>query len=151
MKKLFPLLIIICLAWFACDEDKEEKVLDNLNYEKTTLDGCFSKASNTKVDDFMHDTVYTEISADTLKLVVVMNYNCCGTLVDQYEILDNNLVEIKIEDTCTGGYCLCNCICTFIFNYYFTGFENMTIDFDVYLKGYSNNDYSLWKSFQYSH
>lgn len=150
MKKLLPLLISICLVWFACDDKKEEKVLDNLSYEKTTLDGCFSKASSTKIDDFMQDTIYTEIEGDTLKLVVVMNYNCCGILTDQCEILDNNLVEIKITDTCTGGYCLCNCICTFIFNYYFTGFENKTIDFDVYLNGYNDDDYSLWKSFKYS-
>lgn len=150
MKKLLPFLIGICLVWFACDENKEDEISGPLTYEKTTLDGCFSKTSKTKVDEFMYDTIYTEILADTIKLVVVMNYNCCGTLSNQYEIVDDNLVEIKITDTCTGDYCLCNCVCTFIFNYYFTGFENRSVDFDVYLKGYEANDYSLWKSYKYS-
>ncbi|HAF27707.1 MAG TPA: hypothetical protein DCG75_01545 [Bacteroidales bacterium] len=150
MKKLLPVVLGICLLYIACDEMKEDKIPGQLTYEKTTFDGCFSEASITKADDFMHDTIYTEISGNSLKLVVVMNYNCRGTLTGQYEISDDNLVEIKITDSCTGDYCLCNCICTFIFNYYFTGFENKTIDFDVYLNGYYDDDDSLWKSFKYS-
>lgn len=77
-----------------------------------------------------------------------MNYNCCGLLNDSLVIDDEN-VMIYICDTCIDN-CLCYCMCDFEFEYSFINFLEKNIHFYIYLKGYEEYEYSLWKDLEYN-
>ena len=148
MKRLIPIVIVCCLVWFACDD---EKITPSgpLELEKTSYGGCFDNSDDQKSINEMPDTIFVEKHGDSIKLTIVMGYNCCGKLTDLCNVVNENRVNIMIEDTCTGDYCECNCVCSFEFYYYFTGFENRSVSFNVFLKGYMQENYTAWNYFDY--
>ncbi len=114
--------------------------LENVEYL-----GCFSDnpmGKRKKGTDYT-DTVLYNIENDTLKLDVVINYNCCGLLKDSV-IKDNEIVNIFLADTCKE-YCVCRCMCDFRFEYSFTNFWQKNVHFYIYMKGHEKERYSLWK------
>ena len=149
MKRLIPIIISCCLIWFSCDDEKSTPSA-LLELEKTNYGGCFDETKSQKSNNEMPDTMYVEQFGDSLKLTIVMGYNCCGILNDVCAISNIDIVNIMIEDTCTGEYCECNCMCSFEFYYYLTGFEKRSVSFKVFLKGYMQEDYTAWKYLDYN-
>ena len=147
MRQSILFLSIVLIIIIGCEEDNPSHD-GPLTYQETTYGGCFQDVSLKIYNEIQNDTLYIESSETDLKLVVIMNYNCCGNLIDEYEIVNNNLVNIYISDTCIDD-CSCDCICGYVFNYYFFNIKDKSITFNVYLKGYMQDEYSFWKSLDY--
>jgi hypothetical protein len=151
--KLITLLIILTVIIVSCSKNKDSNDQKNTNpfeLSKTEYKGCFT---NNPVDSNKNslyetgDSLFYTVENDTLLLHVIMNYNCCGLLNDSLVFEDENL-SIYISDTCMND-CLCYCMCDFEFEYDFINFLGNNIHFYVYLKGYEENEYSLWGDLVY--
>jgi hypothetical protein len=118
---------------------------ENIKLQKTLYNGCFI---NNHQDSFkklsgITDTLIYFISADTLSLNLIKNYNCCGLLKDSV-VIENEIVSIYISDNCKE-YCVCKCMCDYDFQYQFTGFRLNKNLFNVYLKELNQSTYIFWK------
>lgn len=147
---LLPALIIIILS---CSKSNDSNTNNNtypVELSKTAYSGCFINhglGSDKNTVKNTGDSLYYTIENDTLLLHVLMRYNCCGSLKDSV-VVDDDIVNIYVSDTCTDG-CICYCECDFGFDYSFTNFLGNNIHFYVYLKGYEENEYSLWDDLEY--
>ncbi len=121
-----------------------------VNLEKTNYKGCFIENPKNKSNNVENktDTIFYEIKDDTLTLNVILNYNCCGLLNDSITI-ENEQINIHISDTCSGDYCECKCMCDFEFEYKFTDFWQRNSHYYVYLNGFRDNNYELWKDIKF--
>lgn len=153
-KKAITLLTILTIIIVSCSKNKDSNENNNTNpfeLSKTEYKGCFIDNpvdSNKNALYETGDSLYYTIENDTLLLHVIMIYNCCGSLNDSLVIDDEN-VSIYICDTCMNS-CICNCMCVFEFEYSFINFLGNNIHFYVYLKGYEEDEYSLWNDLEYN-
>jgi hypothetical protein len=145
-KDLILGLILSSIFLNGCSEkEKVENRQNNLipKLAKTEYLGCFLEYGNNK-STMDTDTIYYELINDTLLLHVIMNQNCGYCLKDSV-IINNELVDIFISDTCG---LMANCMCDYDFDYYFTDFsEQMT--FTVYYKAIWESEYSFWAELNY--
>lgn len=152
--KAIILLMILTIIIVSCLKNKDSNKHNNTNLfelSKTEYKGCFIENpldSNKNAIYETGDSLYYTIENDTLLLHVIMIYNCCGSLKDSLVIDDEN-VNIYICDTCMN-HCICYCKCVFEFEYSFTNFLGNNIHFYVYLKGYEEDEYSLWNDLEYN-
>ncbi len=136
------------LILLACDiGDPNTQV--GLSITKVDYSGCFS-AQNSSLKSApiqIVDSIYFELNQSVLSLKIDMVYNCCSSLKDSFEIR-NDIVNIYIFDSCQQN-CLCKCLCLFKFSYFIVGFSGKTTNFKIYVRGYNEKDYSLWKESKY--
>ncbi len=118
-----------------------------LNLQKTDYFGCFLNNSTNKAAPSFSDTLFYTIKNDTLTLTASINYNCGGLLKDSI-ILENEIVNIFVFDTCQG-ICEVRCMCDFGFEYKFTDFLQKNTHFYVYLNGFHDSEYKLWKDIKF--
>ena len=153
-KKVITLLTLLTIIIASCSKNKDSNEQNDTNLfdlSKTEYKGCFiDNPIDTNKNSFYKsgDPLYYTIENDTLLLHVNMNYNCCGLLNDSL-VFDNENVNIYIRDTCTNN-CLCYCMCDFEFEYSFINFLGNNIHFYVYLRGYEEDEYSLWNDLEYN-
>jgi hypothetical protein len=117
-----------------------------ISLQKTYYFGCFESNpinSSMKSINSDSDTLYYTIDNDTLTLNAIFNYNCGGLLKDSVAF-DSEKVNIYVSDTCQAN-CEVRCMCDFGFEYKFTDFWQKNTHFYVYLNGYHDNEYKLWK------
>ena len=126
-------------------------VNDRIKLQTTDYFGCFrDNPYKTSVESYqsISDTLSYTIEDDTLTLNAILNYNC-GSLLTDSVVIKNKEVKIFIADTCWGDSCQEDCICDFRFRYSFTDFLQ-NIHFYVYLKGFQDNEYTLWKETKFT-
>ena len=111
--------------------------------EKAEYLGCFIGHGN-KNSSSLTDTIYYELSNDTLILNISMVQNCAACLLDSLSI-ENDSIDIFITDTCPPS---ANCICDFEFKYYFTNFDD-NVFFSVYVNSIWEPEYTLWNELIY--
>ncbi len=146
-KIAITILTILAIIIASCSKSSDSKPFA---LSKTEYKGCFIDNpidSNKNALYGIHDTLYYTVRNDSLLLNVIMHYNCCGLLNDSVVINDEN-VSIYIRDTCTTS-CECFCICEYEFEYSFINFTGNNVNFYVYLKGYEEDEYSLWGNLIY--
>ena len=139
---------MVLLILLACDKGDPNAQTD-LSILKVDYSGCFS-TQNTSLKSLPiinTDSLYFELNQSVLSLKIDMVYNCCGFLKDSATIR-NDIINIYIYDRCQLN-CLCKCLCLFKFNYFIIGFSGKNTSFNIYLKGYNEKDYSLWKESKY--
>ena len=139
---------MVLLILLACDNG-DPNTQTCISITKVDYSGCFSAQTTSlkSVPLQITDSLYFELKQSVLSLKIDMVYNCCGSLRDSAE-LRNDLVNIYIYDSCQQN-CLCKCLCLFKFNYSIIGFSGKTTYFNIYLKGYNEKEYSLWKESKY--
>lgn len=118
-----------------------------LQLQKTDFFGCFENNpmnSSLKNSPILSDTLFYTIEKDTLTLSAILNYNCGGLLKDSV-IVESEAVHIFISDTCLND-CEVKCMCDFGFEYRFTEFWQKNIHFYLYLNGFRDTEYKLWKN-----
>ena len=146
LKDLLLGLTIAIILFYGCSENEQlEEIKNNSTpvLSRTEHLGCFLEYGNNK-STMDTDTIYYEIMNDTLLLHVIMNQNCGYCLKDSV-IINNELVDIFISDTCG---LMANCMCDYIFDYYFTDFSDQ-ITFTVYYKAIWESEYSFWAELNY--
>ena len=121
-----------------------------VKYETSAKWGCFVN-DHFAVDytgDEVLDTLYAEISGDTLCVKTGIIFNCCGTLADSANV-QQDTIHIYIRDASPDAYA-CDCLCTFGFEHRFTNIWGKEIKIKVYLKGnLPEMGYVLWKQLDY--
>ena len=156
LRKVIALLSVLAIIIVSCSTNDEKGFYEQndtnqFELSKTEYKGCFVDNpfdSNKNLLSMTSDSLFYTIANDTLLLHMIMNYNCCGLLNDSLSI-DAENVRIYIRDTCIAN-CLCYCMCDFEFEYSFINFLEKNIHFYVYLKGYEEYEYSLWKDLEYN-
>lgn len=146
LKDLLLGLTIAVILFCGCSENERVEEIKNKSTPKLSRTehlGCFLEYGNNK-STMDTDTIYYEINNDTLLLHVIMNQNCGYCLKDSL-IINNDLVNIFISDTC--GW-MANCMCDYIFDYYFTEFTD-PMTFNVYYKPIWDSAYSIWGNLTY--
>jgi hypothetical protein len=143
------ILILLTALILACDSDLPAPGTQNHNqkikYTETILGGCFLKnLSSREKYGSEPDTVYYSLKGKELLLHVGLNYNCCGQLSSQID-LNKQIINISITDICQE-YCQCYCICHFTFDYKFSIEEENELRYNIWLKGYNESDYTLFRS-----
>lgn len=152
-KTIIAFLTILTMLIVSCsknDDSKEQNNTNPIELSKTEYKGCFidnPKVSNKNSRHETGDSLYYTLENDTLLLHLIVNYNCCGLLNDSL-VFDEEDVRIYIRDTCTEN-CLCYCMCDFAYEYSFINFLGNNHHFYVYLKGYEEDDYTLWGDLEY--
>jgi len=147
---LLMILSVIIVSCSKNNDSNEQNDTDPFELSKTEYKGCFidnPEDMNRNSFNERGNSLYYTVGNDTLFLNVIMVYNCCGSLNDSLVIDDNN-VSIYIRDTCTYS-CQCFCMCEFEFEYSFINFQGNNIHFYVYLKGYEEDEYTLWGNLNY--
>jgi len=127
-KILIPILLLT--TFISCDKNE----LGNLEYAETIEGGCFlEKGSSIKNDPFIKpDTASYSVTNDSLNIFVGFNATCCGEFATSSTI-DGDSIIIKIQTTHIG---LCNCICYYTYNFWFSGnayFYKYHVSIDDYL------------------
>ncbi len=146
-KITITILAILTIIIVSCSKNNDSVPFA---LSKTEYKGCFieNPTDSTKNELYgMRDSLYCTVENDSLLLHVIMHYNCCGALNDSVVINDRN-VSIYIRDTCSSS-CQCFCICEYEFEYSFVNFSGDNVNFYVYLKGYEENEYALWRDLIY--
>ena len=125
MKKLFLLLLVICLIETACETNETSN--ENLLYEKTELGGCnnittsTTRSGNSKAETFDNDTIIITVAKESVQVFVGINYTCkCVPFETRYETTDN-VMCMYIIDLCNDNSenCYYRCSCYYTFNFIF--------------------------------
>ena len=142
---IIGLTLVLILLSGCSEKDQVENRQNDLipKLEKTEYLGCFLEYGNNK-STMDTDTIYYELISDTLLLHIIMNQNCGYCLKDSV-IINNELVDIFISDTCG---LMANCMCDYNFDYYFTDF-NDSITFTVYYNAIWESEYIFWGNLIY--
>ncbi len=116
--------------------NNETQSIETLTYSKTVYGGCNENSEGAILSKavYENDTLYWEISDDTLKIFTGIQYICCAPFfVESYQNGDS--VTVMIEDTCRTPYdsCYCRCICYYEFLTMFTGYDDDRYHLLVYL------------------
>jgi hypothetical protein len=142
---LFASIAAVFLFYSCSEKEKEEKITSKTTpkLSKTEYLGCFLGYENNKLA-IQIDTLFYELTNDTLLLHLIMYQNCGFCHIDSV-VTNINQVDIFISDTCG---LVANCMCDFEFDYYFTDFNERS-RFTVYYKPFDEGEYSFWAELYY--
>jgi hypothetical protein len=141
LNALINCLIVLVIIITGCSKNDQNNISPNL--VKTDYLGCLQEYGNTK-STTDSDTLFYDLVNDTLLLHVSMFQNCGYCLKDSV-IINNDLVNIFISDTCG---LVADCWCDFKFDYYFADLNDPTT-FTVYYKAFGEPSYSIWRILSY--
>ena len=128
--------------------NNETQSTETLTYSKTEYGGCNANSEGAILSKavYENDTLYWEISDDTLKIFTGLQYICCAPFVVEAGQTADSL-KIMISDTCSYPYetCYCKCICYYEFLTMFTGYDDDRYHLSVYLHDpRQSQDSLLW-------
>ena len=153
--KIFSLgLVLFLFMLVSCEERNQnedkpdpdptpEPEETSANLAQTDYLGCFNEYGFRKATT-NSDTMYYEMSNDSLLLHVLMRQNC-GACLEDSVVMRQDTANIYVADTCGR---IANCICDFRFDYYFTDFGKQ-LYFKVYYQEYEAHEFNLWGELEY--
>jgi len=137
MKRIYAVLIFssLIVSFLTCT-DSERQTAATLALLRTDYGGCneYREVLILPKSVYYEDSLYWEISDDTLKIFTGIEYICCAPFVVEGQQNGDSLT-IMIKDTCHTPYgtCYCRCMCYYEFLTMFTGYDDDRYNLAVWL------------------